>query len=388
MRQTRDQHLNLKNFLRVTMKTILTTQQIINTYDARQQDLCRVYFDYKKVKLENPTFGYKRIARLLGYKYGKTRLWHEGKNPVPIDTVTFLEERGLLPLNEDHPKLPLIAKVLGATLGDGGVYATLNAIFLSSAQLDMVKEFGEDLREIFGEVVMENKRIAEGGEYGHSWRFECTNRNVIRFFVALGAPVGDKSFLELIVPAWIKESKERIKDEFFGSFFGNELGVPKVHIEKNRLDLFSLGITGSEELGQNRDDFLKEIAVYLAEKGIVTGTISINDHKKENRKGEPTKVYRLLMSTKFENMLNFMSLTKINYCKYKKEKLGKTMNEFAEIKRGRLENFYLMGYSEERSRGLLKLTPADLEVIENYEDFSKIYEEELGSDLIAVGIEY
>ncbi len=196
----------------------------------------------------------------------------------------------------------------------------------------------------------------------------------------MGAPVGDKSFLGLNIPGWVKSSSQRINNEFFGSFFGNELGVPKVHIEKNRLDLFSLGIIGSEKFALNRVDFLKGIALYLNEKGIVTGAISISDHKKENRKGEPTKIYRLLISTKFENMLNFIALTKVNYCKYKLEKLGKTMNEFAQIKRTKLENFKLRGYSEKRSLSLLNLTSAALEVIENYEDFAKIQEIESDSD--------
>ena len=295
------------------MEIIITEQDIINTYDKRQQEQCRLFYQYKKIKAENSDFGYKRIAKIMGYKCGKTRWWHCGKHiPTPIQTADWLKEKGLLPLNYEHPKICLITKVLGATIGDGGIFGNLNGIFLSSSELEAVKEFGEDLKKLFGDEIEENSRIIEGGVYGHSWCYQNTNRNIIRFFIALDAPVGDKSFIKLKVPAWMKKSEESIQDEFFGSLFGAEMGVPKVHINKNRLDTLSLGITGKDELAENRIDFLTEVANYLNNKGIFTGKISINDHKKCNRKGEPTKIYRLLISTTFLEFLTFAYKGKIS----------------------------------------------------------------------------
>lgn len=356
------------------MDVIITEQDIINTYDERQQEQCRLFYQYKKIKAENRDFGYKRIAKIMGHKYGKTRWWHCGRHiPTPIQTAEWLKEKGLLPLNYEHSKICLITKVLGATIGDGGIFGNLNGIFLSSSELEAVKEFGEDLKKLFGDEIGENSRIIEGGVYGHSWCYQNTNRNIIRFFVALGAPVGDKSFIELKVPEWIKKSKESIQDEFFGSIFGAEQGVPKVHIDGNRLDLFSLGITAKEELAQNRIDFLNEVVFYLNNRGIFTGKISINNHKKCNRKGEPTKIYRLLISTKFENVTNFMTLTKMNYCKYKKDKLANTMNEFSEIKRKKVKELLDRGYEINSIIRLLNLSPATLYIIENHEDFAEIY---------------
>lgn len=189
--------------------------------------------------------------------------------------------------------------------------------------------------------------------------------------MALGVPIGDKSFTELKVPFWINLN-EKLEDEFFGSLFGAELGVPKVHIEKNRLDLFSFGITGTEALAKNRIEFLTSISNYLNKKSINTGKISINDHKKQNRKGESTKIYRLLISTEFENVTNFMTLTKMNYCKYKREKLANTMDQFSEIKRNKFQNLLDKGYNEERIMKTLNLTPASLEIINNFEDFGEV----------------
>lgn len=353
------------------MQTILTEQEVINTYDERQREQCRLYYEYKKIKNENPDFGYKRIAKILGHKYGKTRWWHCGKHiPTPIQTAEWLKEKGLLYLDYEHPKILLITKVLGATIGDGGIFGNLNGIFLSSSELEAVKEFGEDLKRLFGEEIESNSRIIEGGIYGHSWCYQNTNRNVIRFFVALGAPVGDKAQIKLEVPAWI--NTEEIKDEFFGSIFGAEMGIPKVHISRNNLDTLSLGITAKEELAENRIDFLSKIANYLNDKGIITGKISINDHKKNNRKGEPTKIYRLLISLKFENVTNFMTLTKMNYCNYKRYKLAETMNQFSDIKRKKYLELWGRGYSKAKILELLNLTEAALYIIENKEDYREI----------------
>ncbi len=108
----------------------------------------------------------------------------------------------------------------------------------------------------------------------------------------------------------------------------------------------------------------------------MTGKISINDHRKYNRKGEPTKIYKLLISTKFENVINFMTLTKINYCRYKQEKLVNTMNEFSEIKRQKLYHLINRGYKESTALNLLNLTYSSLYIISNFEDFNKIYEDQ------------
>ena len=149
-----------------------------------------------------------------------------------------------------------------------------------------------------------------------------------------------------------------------------------------------MGLTATEKFAENRMNFLKDVAEYLNKKEVKTGTISINDHKKVNRAGEPTKIYRLLLSTTFESVVNFMKMTKMNYCAYKRTKLGNTMNEFAEIKRQRYRDLEEMGYSEEAILNLLQINEAMWFVISNYEDFSKIYDEELGTDRITAEIEH
>ncbi|MBS3174672.1 hypothetical protein J4440_02220 [Candidatus Woesearchaeota archaeon] len=363
------------------MEQIILEQDIINTYPEKNIKLSEDYIKYLKLKNENPNLGYKKLSKLMNEPIHRTRYWHHGNAiPQPVRTVNWLKEKGLLPLNSDNPNINLITKIFGATFGDGGIFGNLNAIFISSSELEAVKEFGEDLKKLFGEEIEENFRIIEGGEYGHSWCYQNTNRNIIRFFMALGAPIGDKSFTSMLIPNWIKT--EKIEDEFYGSLFGAEIGIPKVHINKKNLDSLSFGITGTEKFAENRIRFLSQMANYLNNKGIKTGTININEHKKVNRGGEPTKIYRLLISIEFDNVTNFMTLTKMNYCRYKKEKLANTMNEFSEIKRQRIKEMLELGYGLKSILNLLNLSETSLEIIENYENFHAIYNDSVNQYLV------
>ena len=341
---------------------IIDEQDIINTYDERQQEQCRLYYQYFDIKNKNPSFGHKRIAKIMNQPIGKTRWWHANKHiPIPIKTTNWLKESGLLPLTIDNPKLPLIAKVLGATFGDGGIFENLNGIFLSSSEKSAVEEFGLDIENIFELKLNENSRITEGGEKGHSWCCQNTNRNIIRFFLALGAPKGNKTKLDLEIPNWIY-LLDIYADEFFGSFLGGELGAPKLHKQKNRLQTLDVAITGSEKLENNRINFLNRIKRYLEDKGVNSTSLI-----KKTTKNERLFLYRLLLSIKFDNVVNFIKNVKINYCKYKKEKLVNAINEFRALKKNKYDELISRGYGAENVMKLLQLTPKSLYVVLNEE---------------------
>lgn len=339
---------------------IIDTQDIINTYDEHQQEQCRLYYEYKAIKAQNPLWGYKRIAKVLGQNIGKTRWWHTGKHiPVPIQTTNWLKERGLLPLKIDSPKLPLIAKVFGAIFGDGGVFKNLNGVFLSSSEKEAVEEFGKDLEGIFNLKPDENSRVIEGGVYGHSWSYQNTNRNVIRLLVALGVPVGKKSEIELKVPQWI-DLNEGFEDEFWGSFLGSEMGTPIIHKNGNYLTCLEVGITGQTYFKANRLKFLKKLASYLSQKKVVTTSIY------EGRSKTSGLLFRLLIEKKFDNVLLFLMNTKINYCTYKVARLYKAVGQWAVLKKSKYDELMHRGYGAEHAMKTLNLTPHSLYLLLNY----------------------
>lgn len=340
---------------------IIDEQDIINTYDRRQQEQCRLYSQYLDIKSKNQTWGYKRIAKAMNQSIGKTRWWHANKHvPVPIQTVQLLKEKGLLPLRINDPKLPLIAKVLGATFGDGGIFENLNGIFLSSSEKDAVEEFGRDLQNIFILNKDENSRIIEGGEYGHSWCYQNTNRNLIRFFLALGAPKGNKTKIELKIPSWIKLNKW-LEDEFYGSYMGGELCTPIIHKHGNYLTTLEIGITGTPQLKNNRIFFLKELSNYLKQRRV--NTTSIYEGKS---KTVGSLVFRLLIEKKRDNIFLFLMNTKISYCKYKVERLYKAVGQWAMLKKSKYYELINRGYGAEHAMKILNLSPNSLYLLLNH----------------------
>ncbi len=339
---------------------IIDEQDVINTYSKEQQKLAESYHDYHELRKQNPTWGHKRIATKLGVSYGRTRWWWENNSaPVPIQAVEWLKSRGLVPLKMDNPQLPLIAKVLGATYGDGGILENLNGIFLSSSEKEAVEEFGKDLEKIFGLNENENSRVLEGGVYGHSWCYQNTKREIIRFFLALGAPRGNKTKLELKTPSWVKLSKN-FEDEFYGSFLGGELGTPIIHKRGNYLTTLEVGITGTSQFKNNRISFLKELAEYFERNKINTTSIYEGKTKTE------AMLFRLLVEKKFDNVLNFMTGIKINYCKYKIERLYKALGQWSLLKKNKYHQLIRRGYGAEHAMKVLNLTPDSLYLLLNH----------------------
>lgn len=346
--------------------SIITEQDIINTYDARQQEQCRLHHSYLKLKEENPQFGYKRIAKLLCQPYGKTRWWHSNKHiPVPIQTINWLKDKNLIPLKESDERTKLVSKIIGTTFGDGGIFENLNGIFLSSSELDSIKEYEKDLETIFGEEIKKNSRIIEGGEFGHSYCYQNTNRNVIRFFQALGAPIGKKSNIGLIIPSWIVTNQES-QDSFFSSFFGNEIGIPKIHKDQKRTNSLDIALVSKKELYNNRIQFLKQIQSYLSTKTIKASKIYTRQHKDDT----DSYIIKLAINLNFDNLMNFSKNIKLSYSSNKQEKLIKTLNELKEIKLQRFNNLSntlnvltKRNYSREWVKNNLRLTEKSLNYI-------------------------
>ncbi|MAF36490.1 hypothetical protein CL622_05230 [archaeon] len=297
---------------------IVFEQDIIDTYKTRDIKLSRIYYAYRATKLMHPEFGYRRLSRVMGYKDHKTVLWEKGGVPVSVKTVDWLSERDLIPLYPYDKRLGLIARILGALFADGGIFENLNAIFLSSSELSAVKEFGEDLKIIFGEGIEKNSRIIEAGEYGHSWCYQNTNRKIIRLFQVLGAPIWRKSTMKLLIPEWIFSSEELL-DNFIGSLFGGDGSIPKYKFSNP--NPITIGITGRDNLKENRIEFFEQIREYFIMKGIETNNLYITKWKESN-------IYRIPVRSTYSNFLDFYKNVPIYYCKYKKEKLKKTIKDW------------------------------------------------------------
>jgi ATP-dependent Lon protease len=339
---------------------IIDEQDIVGTYDEKQQEQCRLYNQYLELKSKNPDWSYKRIAKAMGQTTGKIKWWHYKKHvPVPIQTANWLKGKCLLPLKIDNPKLPLISKVLGATFGDGGIFKNLNGVSISSSEKEAVKEFGRDLDKIFALSGSKNSRVMESGKYGRSWIYQNTNGKIIRFLLALGAPKGSKSSTELNVPGWVG-LKKYFEDEFYGSFIGGALKAPIMNKNGNCLTALEVGITGSSELKANRTSFLNKSADYLKRNRI--DTVSI--YKEKTKKG--SLVFKLAIDEKIDNVILFLMNVKINYCKHKVKGLHKDLGQWSKLKIEKYHEMVKKGYGAENAMRTLNLTPNSLFLLLNH----------------------
>ncbi|MBI5176848.1 ATP-dependent protease LonB [Candidatus Micrarchaeota archaeon] len=315
---------------------VISDEDVLKTFSQRDVASARKYCEFLREKANHPEFGYKRFSKILQIKEGCTRWWHTaGSKPGPVKTVEFLKNRNLLPLSQDDARIPAIARVLGTTFGDGGIAGNLNNMFLSSAEESSLDGFRRDLTEIFGEEIQNNFSTIKSGVNGTGRCIRNSNRAVVRFFAALGAPIGRKN-ANLAIPPWIYLNEDALK-EFFGAYLGNEFCSPAFRSDGHCLSSFDVAMCGTEKTRANRLAFLKELADYLRSYGVKS--TSISEH--EYRPGR--LMWRLLISRELENVLKFQKLIPVRYSNDKVARLNSAVAAMSELK--------LAKYSELRSRG-------------------------------------
>ncbi|MFH1586445.1 MAG: hypothetical protein ABID38_01150 [Candidatus Diapherotrites archaeon] len=315
---------------------LITEQDIINTYSQEEQCSCRKYVEYKELMRENPSFGYKRCAKLLGVSQGRVRWWHTkgAKRAVPLalKAVEKLKNVGIIPFTEEHKHANVILNILGTLFGDGGIDRRLNtAAFISSDKKD-VDLWKKDLLEAF--PFAKNKmNLVEGGEWGHSYNIRTFDRSIIRFFVALGAPVGDKVAIKYSLPNYIFNVSYEHRIAFLDGMLASEVSVPRFRddsYQNKRFTDFSLSLSKIDTLQDEHRLFMRSFEDLLNSVEVATtGNLRKDFHLKRKRKdGHLSSPYRIFIRTIFWRVLYFNNLFPLRYCHGKKKRLQKEI-EFA-----------------------------------------------------------
>ncbi len=324
------------------MQSIITEQDIINTYSKEEQFSCKKYFEYQKLIVENPLLGYKKAAKLLGIKQGSTRWWHtKGAKraiPLPLKVIEKLKGAGLLPFYENHKSSETIFNMLGVLFGDGGIDIRYNTVAFISSDRNDIDLWQADLLRVFP-FAQGKTQIVERGEYGHSYNLRSYDRAVVRFFAALGVPVGDKVTIPYSLPTRIFNSSEKSRIAFLDGYLAAEVSVPSWRSDPhgiNRFQNFAIGISKIEFLEKEHREFLKSVEELLESVGIqTTGNINKNYSAGHHRKdGAFTANYRIFIRTPFQRVLFFNDKFQLRYARGKKERFGKVIAEALEERAG------------------------------------------------------
>ncbi|MFA5050248.1 MAG: ATP-dependent protease LonB [Candidatus Micrarchaeia archaeon] len=336
---------------------IISKIDIIRTYSKTDQKSAQDYYKFLELKRKNPKTGYRKIAKILGIKTGQTRWWNNNtRKPKAVQSVERLEKLGLLPFKTGKKDSYAIARILGTTFGDGGVFSTLNGIFLSSSEEKSIDDYAQDMISIFGEDIGKNFRRIISGVNNTGMCISNSNRDVVRFFVALGAPVGRKN-KEIQFPKWIHLDKN-IEKEFFGAFLGNELCSPKYSEKENKIQYFGVGIAGEKYLENNRKKLLREIMLYLKSYDIKT-TEKIN----ENEFRKDKFIWRMQISTDIENIIRFYELIPLRYSDKKTERIRHAMEKVMQRKLDKYSQLKNIEKSERYILSTLKVSNETMQKI-------------------------
>ncbi|WP_456395701.1 ATP-dependent protease LonB [Thermococcus sp.] len=284
--------------VRVPVK-VLDELDIARTYG--EEEKVRDYRKWLEFKRRSPDVGYKKAARMLGIRESTLRWWEEGARPSSIKMAEELKNLGLLPLMDDDGRLEKIALIMGALFSDGSIDRNLNTLSFVSSEKEAVEQFAGILRELFGEFRYEIKenRVARG----ESILFRTWERRIIRFFVALGAPVGNKTRTRLELPWWVR-LRPSLFLAFLDGLYSGDGSVP-------RFARYNEGIkfNGTLEIAQLTDGldkklpFFEEIAWHMRFFGI-EGKVRVDEAKGRHK-------IRLVLSQSIDNVLNFLEFVPI-----------------------------------------------------------------------------
>ena len=284
--------------------TIIDGQDIAKTYGLKE---FKKFLNYNRWRTAKLNVGYKRASRILGIKQSTMRWWFAGMKPKSVQLVEKLKAKGLIPLRSEDGRLKDIALVLGALFGDGCIDRNLNTLSFTSSEREMVERFAEIIRRIFGDVPYEIKENTDAK--GRSYLFRTWDRSIIRFFVALGAPVGKKTEIVLRFPEWVL-IKPSVFLAFVDGLFSSDGCIPRwSHAKRFNGSFEIVQITYDLE---NKLEFFETISKYLNKFGIRSGV------KVEKNNGK-WKI-RLMFEISPDNATRFLSLIPISLSDYKRSK--------------------------------------------------------------------
>ncbi|MFA4640664.1 ATP-dependent protease LonB [Pyrococcus kukulkanii] len=296
---------------------ILDEVDIARTYG--EEEKLKDYRRWEEFKAENPGVGYKRAAKALNIKESTVRWWNSGSKPQSVKLVEELKALNLLPLKDDDPRLQKIALILGALFSDGSIDKNLNTLSFISSEREAIDRFVSILKELFGEFEFEIKENRDS--YGKSMLFRTWDRRIIRFFVALGAPVGNKTKIKLTLPWWVT-LRPSLFISFLDGLYSGDGSVPKFAKYPDGIRFHgTMEVAQIAENPRDKEEFFEEIAWYLR-------YFDVDARVRVDALNDGRYKVRLLLSHSLENVMKFAELIPLTLSPSKRERLLKEIEKY------------------------------------------------------------
>jgi tRNA-splicing ligase RtcB len=195
--------------------------------------------------------------------------------------VRTLEQRELLPLQMDSPKLPYIAKLLGYLTGDGtlryvggkgkgvaGFYGKPHDLETIRADILRLGFMPSTVRSRLRKHAIQTRYRAYEFE-AQECSFTVSSSAFTALLACLGAPLGNKTQQAYRVPEWLKRSPRWMQRLYLSALFSAELTSPST--VKNHPATFHapvLSINKAEPIAESAWAFLRDIQQMLADFGV------------------------------------------------------------------------------------------------------------------------
>ena len=338
---------------------ILTENGYIKAENLKPGDLVAVY-PFEGVEYEEPE------PRVL--------LTREDFKNEDRQLVKYLEERGLLPLRMDDPRIGILARILGYFIGDGSfdIYREKNGreriitVFygdgggLEALRKDIEFYFNIRASRVYKRTRRENIKTA-WGEFettGTEYSIKVTSKAFSKLLIKLGAPVGKKTDIDFDVPEWIKKAPKWIKRNFLAGFFGADGSKPRLISDEYKYTPNSISLTAvkTKELEESLVRVLNSIKELLAE-------FEITSHVRKVKEYDNRVMYRLVIYSNTREIYNFLSRIGYEYTAQKPYALI-----FAEYLRRKI----VIGNSISESN-LVQRNRKMRELLPDFESFLKAY---------------
>ncbi len=230
---------------------------------------------------------------------------------------------GLLPLDSDHPKLHIIARLLGLVLTDGHIGNTVE--FYLGTETDAINVC-QDL-EVLGfkpNPIIYKERVfqfgAEQEEITYGTFVTAKGGVFKRLMVALGAPIGNRVEQKSIFPKWLLNTPKKVKREFLGAFMGGDGAAPWTYKRKGRKDSYKIRIPDIEihkhpNYVESQIEFFRNLKTLFEE-----FDIKINHIKTKAVKRNDRIAVTLVFDASKENILKICRNIGYRYCIEKQNK--------------------------------------------------------------------
>ncbi len=202
--------------------------------------------------------------------------------------IRRLKKRGLLPLTQQNPKLPVIARLLGHIFSDGSLVHTVeerrNGPY-SYFTVDLCVGNKADEEELRVDLARQGYAMPDGREVTYTMQVDgraytartrhakLRDAAICSLLRALGAPVGGKVKNGARIPLWLTEALPTVQREFLASYLGGDGTAPTI---SRRNPSSQMGVRFHRIL-EKKEEGLKlanDLSQLLANFGVVVNGIS------------------------------------------------------------------------------------------------------------------